>query len=274
MSTGDDGDLRARLERLVEDNRRQGAHFAARIAELEARQARALPGLSNRLGIGLVSLLTLLVSLFPLAALAHTGYFGDVPHTAQFHSEINEIGGAGITTGCTAGTPPNYCPDDNVSRKAMAAFMSRGFGRLLQNSAQFTLAAGDTNATDFTFGSGLPTNLLSGAKGYLKTDLTVRVIFPASTGLCHYTVSLTARPYGTATETSMTGGITSLNFSNTDELIKYGTLTGAVSTSSPLTTIRVRITEGYGNLSCGLTSTVAFDAVTTYFPLSGYVDVP
>lgn len=52
--------------------------------------------------------------------------FNDVPPGHQFYDDIMAIGGAGITTSCGGG---NYCPDDYVTRKAMAAFMHRGFGR-------------------------------------------------------------------------------------------------------------------------------------------------
>jgi hypothetical protein len=43
-----------------------------------------------------------------------------------FEADINKVATAGITVGCNAeGT--NYCPDDDVTRGEMAAFLVRGF---------------------------------------------------------------------------------------------------------------------------------------------------
>lgn len=58
---------------------------------------------------------------FPLGALASHQY-GDVPDSNPFHGDIAAITDAGITSGCGGG---NYCPDRNVTRAEMAAFMNR-----------------------------------------------------------------------------------------------------------------------------------------------------
>ena len=55
--------------------------------------------------------------------------FGDVPTNHSFFPFIEALVKAGITSGCLAGNPPNYCPDTAVTRGQMAVFLSR-FGGL------------------------------------------------------------------------------------------------------------------------------------------------
>jgi PKD repeat protein len=49
--------------------------------------------------------------------------FSDVPLAFLYHTAIGKIFRAGITTGCGAG---KYCPNDPITRDAMAAFLLRG----------------------------------------------------------------------------------------------------------------------------------------------------
>jgi hypothetical protein len=65
---------------------------------------------------------------FPLGVLASHQY-ADVPDSNPFHGDITAITNAGITSGCGGG---NYCPDRNVTRAEMAAFMNR-LGALAAN---------------------------------------------------------------------------------------------------------------------------------------------
>ena len=58
---------------------------------------------------------------FPLGVLAAIT-FSDVPVTNPFYSDIQAIANAGVTTGCGGG---KYCPEANVTRGQMAAFMNR-----------------------------------------------------------------------------------------------------------------------------------------------------
>lgn len=60
--------------------------------------------------------------------------FSDVPDSMIFHKEVGAIADAGITTGCGGG---KYCPWEPVSRLAMAAFMTRGFGRVALDDYQW-----------------------------------------------------------------------------------------------------------------------------------------
>jgi hypothetical protein len=58
-----------------------------------------------------------------------TPLFSDVTNEYPFFSWIQKLGQIGITAGCTTGM---YCPDDTVTRGAMAVFVMRGgFNQLL-----------------------------------------------------------------------------------------------------------------------------------------------
>src|SRR5262245_1843827 len=66
----------------------------------------------------------------PIAWASHL--YTDVPDSNPFHGDISAVQYAGITGGktCTPpGTPPTYCPQESITREAMAAFVHRGFGR-------------------------------------------------------------------------------------------------------------------------------------------------
>ncbi len=51
-------------------------------------------------------------------------YFTD-DDASIFENDINRLAAAGITSGCNPPTNDNFCPEDNVTRGQMAAFMSR-----------------------------------------------------------------------------------------------------------------------------------------------------
>jgi hypothetical protein len=54
-----------------------------------------------------------------------TATFTDVPTDAQFFREVEALAQSGITSGCT---PTLFCPDQPVTRRQMAAFLSRAPG--------------------------------------------------------------------------------------------------------------------------------------------------
>jgi len=54
--------------------------------------------------------------------------FLDVPSTGFAHAQIEAITAAGITGGCTAGPPPQFCPDDTITRAQMAVFIITAIG--------------------------------------------------------------------------------------------------------------------------------------------------
>ncbi len=81
---------------------------------------------SPRLGRPRRSLIVVMVMtallVFPAGIVLGSHSFTDVPDSHMFHVDIGAVKDAGVTTGCT---PTKYCPDDNVTRGQMAAFMNR-----------------------------------------------------------------------------------------------------------------------------------------------------
>lgn len=51
--------------------------------------------------------------------------FTDVPDSNIFHDDIDWMADNGVTKGCNPPENTRYCPDDNVTREQMAAFMHR-----------------------------------------------------------------------------------------------------------------------------------------------------
>jgi S-layer homology domain len=58
------------------------------------------------------------------------GDYDDVPCPSQFADWIEDLGGHGITGGCSV-SPPLYCPLNSVLRQQMAAFLVKTFGLAL-----------------------------------------------------------------------------------------------------------------------------------------------
>jgi S-layer homology domain len=92
--------------------------------------------------------ITLAVAAFlvvPATVFASDGFI-DVPDTQIFHGDIAWMDANGITSGCGGG---NYCPDDNVTRGQMAAFMKRLATKKVVNAA-----TAETAVTATTAGNG------------------------------------------------------------------------------------------------------------------------
>ena len=60
----------------------------------------------------------------PLTAIASHS-FDDVPISNTFHADIAWLADAGVTKGCNPPANTEFCPNDNVSRGQMSAFMRR-----------------------------------------------------------------------------------------------------------------------------------------------------
>jgi len=60
----------------------------------------------------------------PATAFA-AGKFTDVPDSNTFHGDISWLANAGVTKGCNPPADTLYCPNGNVSRAQMAAFLRR-----------------------------------------------------------------------------------------------------------------------------------------------------
>lgn len=66
----------------------------------------------------------LILAMVPTAVIAAGGTFTD-DDDSVFESNIEWLASAGVTLGCNPPTNDNFCPDENVSRGQMAAFMQR-----------------------------------------------------------------------------------------------------------------------------------------------------
>ena len=64
------------------------------------------------------------VVLVPVAAVA-SHQFTDVPNSNTFHADIAWLADNGVTKGCNPPANTMYCPEANVTRQQMAAFMHR-----------------------------------------------------------------------------------------------------------------------------------------------------
>jgi hypothetical protein len=71
-----------------------------------------------------VTLLVAGMLLIPAVVYA-SHQFTDVPNSHTFHNAIDWMKDNGITTGCNPPANTRYCPNDNVTRGQMAAFMKR-----------------------------------------------------------------------------------------------------------------------------------------------------
>ena len=73
--------------------------------------------------LALSAIVTALV-VAPLTAVASHG-FTDVPNSHTFHEDIGWLADAGVTRGCNPPTNDEFCPEDNVTRGQMGAFIRR-----------------------------------------------------------------------------------------------------------------------------------------------------
>jgi hypothetical protein len=91
----------------------------------------------------LVAVVTAMV-IAPTAAIAGHN-FSDVPSTHTFHGDIEWMLDNGITSGCG---PAIYCPDSNVTRGQMAAFMKRLATKKVVDAKTALTAISATTATN------------------------------------------------------------------------------------------------------------------------------
>ncbi len=75
---------------------------------------------------GRILLITAAFALFlvPIAAIA-AGGFDDVSDDNVFKADIQWLADAGVTKGCNPPTNDRFCPENNVTREQMSAFMHR-----------------------------------------------------------------------------------------------------------------------------------------------------
>jgi hypothetical protein len=105
-----------------------------------------------------VALAATALLLVPVVALA-SDVFGDVPGTLPQHDAINRVYAAGIMRACTAGTPPNFCPNDPVLRAQQASQWDRALG--LNGTPNAAVYVGRSRTTDISSAYRLPGPALS-----------------------------------------------------------------------------------------------------------------
>src|SRR5690606_16411292 len=83
----------------------------------------AIPRTTNRwMVIGIVAMVA---NIALATAVIATHRFKDVPSSDIFHGDITWLADNDITRGCNPPANDHFCPDDNVTRGQMAAFMHR-----------------------------------------------------------------------------------------------------------------------------------------------------
>ena len=100
-----------------------------------------MPAHSRRFTAFLVAMALLIVT--PLAVIA-ADKFDDVPDSNIFHDDIAWLADADVTRGCNPPDNTQFCPDDNVTRGQMAAFMNR----LANNRVVHAATARDSERLD------------------------------------------------------------------------------------------------------------------------------
>jgi hypothetical protein len=95
--------------------------------------------------------------------------FNDVPTDSQFHNAIAAIRGAGITTGFPDG---GYHPNEPVTRAAMAAFMSRGFGRVGFDEDTINLDEDDHNTPTTITDTAITAGATGSGGGFVQVSGT------------------------------------------------------------------------------------------------------
>jgi hypothetical protein len=128
---------------------------------------------SRRMAFLLISLVMSFAVPLGIALASHQ--YSDVPDSNPFHGDITAITNAGVTSGCGGG---KYCPDRNVTRAEMAAFMNR-LGALASNKTPIVNAttvdrynAADINRLSYTSHAAPTVDGDAASTGRLTTTIT------------------------------------------------------------------------------------------------------
>jgi hypothetical protein len=238
----------------VED--RTVAELMARIEQLESQRRPRRQRPRARLVVGALTLIALLA--VPIGAFASHS-FTDVPDSNTFHTNIGRVKGAGITAGCTATT---YCPDANVTRGQMAAFLARTGGR----------ASGVTMLNTTVPGNGTPVDLgsfdikagdVTGGSAAIAIDLSVAGFIDGLTG-CPCALTFSVDVQGVTQLTAIYIAIDSLNYQGV-----YGVGNADVSLLVPVPTGVTQTVTVSAAVSSGTRAFTAYGhAVATYVPFA------
>ena len=141
------------------------------------------PALTRRRRVAVaVAVFGVLAVAVPIAWASHV--FTDVPDASPFHGDISAVQYAGITGGKTCvppGTPPTYCPQEGITREAMAAFVHRGFGRAAYGgTAAFALPTNGTQVPIATI--TLDIGGVAGGFQFVKLDAAVGTSITSTAG--------------------------------------------------------------------------------------------
>jgi hypothetical protein len=107
--------------------------------------------------------------------------FTDVPPSNPFYADINAIQGAGVTSGCGGG---NFCPTDNITRQAEAAFIHRASPRVAQSEAiaNATVVPSADSATDTVAGQvTIDVGGVGGGHQFVKVDAHMATTYKTGT---------------------------------------------------------------------------------------------
>ncbi len=122
----------------------------------------------------LVLLLALAVLVVPIAGFA-SHQFNDVPNSHTFHNAIDWMKDNNITVGCNPPVNNEYCPEGNVTRGQMAAFMKRLAENRVVDADTASRAATAANAE--ALGGVAP----AGYQGWMASNEIFETLPPAST---------------------------------------------------------------------------------------------
>jgi hypothetical protein len=138
-------------------------------------------------------LAVLTVISVPVAVFAAGGHFTD-DDDSIFESSIDWMADSGVTLGCNPPTNDRYCPDDNVTRGQMAAFMQR----LAENKVVDAATAVEADDAT-TVGGYAPDDLIRAAGAHISIPLGSGVALGATT------------PFGTVNITAPVDGVLLVN---------------------------------------------------------------
>src|SRR5436190_14395744 len=114
------------------------------------------------------------VAMLAIAVPVAWATFTDVPPSNPFYADINAIQGAGMTSGCGGG---NFCPLDNITRQAEAAFQHRGLPRTAQDTAIVQNSVSSSVSVPAIVGIDVPG--ISGGTQFLHIDATMTIDYSA-----------------------------------------------------------------------------------------------
>jgi hypothetical protein len=140
-----------------------------------------VPRLPRRRPVRVLAVLTIALALVvPGVALA-SHLFDDVDNSSPFHGNISALALSGVTAGCGGN---NFCPGDNVTREQMAAFMTRGMGRIAEANLTFKANTPTTQTTSWAFSitPGIPGGAVAGATQFIKVHAVVTLQMHTTTG--------------------------------------------------------------------------------------------